>query len=107
MSDASSEVILMGPVLWWPKEQGEPPVCITSCDSGWVLNPKTGYWVCPVCRKPGRQYLRVCEICEEVYLIEPWPTLIVINPEMPRVLNHAACVNYIERMASDDPNGQD
>lgn len=92
---------LMGPVLEWPKEQGPSPVCNGTCSKGsWSI--VSGVSVCGACRKPSHGYLKVCEICELVYVYNPVDMAAYriedFNPTTPRVLPHAACARALEEI---------
>lgn len=94
---------VMGPVLEWPIEQGPSPVCGGTCTPGrpsWSI--VNGVSVCGECRKPSHGYLKVCEICDTIYLYDPNDLAAYriedFNPTMPRVLPHAACAKAVEEL---------
>ena len=95
---------LMGPVLEWPKDQGPSPVCGGTCNgrNGW--RHVNGISLCGTCGKPSHGYLKLCEICETVYLYDPNDLskyrIQDFNPTMPRVLPHAACAKALEEMSN-------
>ena len=94
-----TDTVLMGPLLEWPDEQGPSPVCNGAHARGsWgAIN---GVSVCGLCNKPSQGYLKLCEICEVVYVYDPNDLssyrITDFNPVMPRVLPHAACARALE-----------
>lgn len=96
---------LMGPTLAWPTDQGPSPVCNGTCNgrnSGWSY--VNGVSICGSCRKPSHGHLKVCEICETIYLYDPNDLASYriqdFNPVTPRVLPHAACAKALEDIAN-------
>lgn len=94
----------MGPVLVWPKEQGPSPVCNGSCASGWSYDYELCEWVCATCRKMSHGCLKLCEICDQVYLYKKQDLGLYriedFNPAMPRVLPHKACHDRLEELTN-------
>jgi hypothetical protein len=94
---------IMGPVLVWPTSQGPSPVCSGVCAKGsWTII--SGVSCCGVCKKPSHGYLKVCEICEQIYVYDPNDLASYriqdFNPVIPRVLPHAACAKALEDIAN-------
>lgn len=101
-----TSTVVMGPVLQWPIEQGPSPVCNGACAgrNGWA--EVNGVSVCGACRKPSHGYLKVCEICEQIYVYDPNDLASYriqdFNPVTPRVLPHAACAKALEEFENGD-----
>jgi hypothetical protein len=92
---------IMGPVLKWPNDQGPSPVCNGTCSKG-SWSQVNGVFVCGGCKKPSHGYLKVCEICERIYMYDPNDLAAYriedFNPVTPRVLPHAACAKRLEEI---------
>jgi hypothetical protein len=100
-----TDTVVMGPLLAWPTDQGPSPVCNGTCAKGrpsWSYT--NGVSLCGSCGKPSQGYLKVCEICEQIYLYDPNDLASYriqdFNPVTPRVLPHAACAKALEEMAN-------
>jgi len=72
--------------LEWPTSISTNPTCWGGKD-GWSFDNKSGYWVCCDCRKPSPASLRLCDICEEIWLPEN-PTEV----RLWRVWYHKECL---------------
>lgn len=102
-----TDTVIMGPLLSWPKEQGPSPVCKGNCIGGgrFGWTQRNGMSYCGGCNKPSQGFLKLCEICETVYVYEPWNLSAYriqdFNPTMPRVLPHSACARALEEMTND------
>lgn len=98
-----TDTVVMGPVLEWPSDQGPSPVCNGNCSRGsWTI--KSGVSFCAGCFKPSHGYLKICEICETIYLYDPNDLgsyrIQDFNPITPRVLPHASCAKALEDIAN-------
>ena len=98
-----TDTTVMGPLLDWPDNQGPSPVCNGTCAKGrpsW--RHVNGVSLCGNCNKPSQGYLKVCEICETIYLYDPNDLASYrihdFNPVTPRVLPHAACAKALEEI---------
>ena len=106
MANDLTDTVVMGPLIPWPEDQGESPVC-NGTDCGLIKGrpswtTKNGMSWCDGCGKPSQGYLKLCEICEEVYVYYVYKfteyRIQDFNPTMPRVLPHAACAQALEEI---------